>query len=438
MSYRHPTADVNSAGENPDPITPERASRALALLDRAENRGQSLSDYFPLGSWKRVTEDIIHFTPFDSLPQDEQDAVRLRRRRNFQDSAVPWIVTDYTTLMTAYDDVDDLLKTKTLIKDYALTPAARAAARIAKGRNPFKSERLEGWRDVCAPSVPPRQRKLAIPSFGGLNFLATLGLGALGVLFPQWRLAALALQALQTTDSLFGVGIQLGPILGYGMEALFRAGKAIGGPIFDFDNKYEQLKAARVMQNGNKLLAAAPHAHPDDAFTGLTGFYYSSDADIVPTFVIDQDDYPSVSDVFENPWSFGKEAFDAGRLAASLPYNLGALAVNNLLGDALMGMSQMLGGSGYGGGEPAVSEDNETRDIMRLAEMGICPGPQCEAELVADTYLLSTAGPRTQPGSSEPWTLADMARALGFRVDRPSEQIPQTPAPDPNAQTPVP
>jgi len=98
----------------------------------------------------------------------------------------------------------------------------------------------------------------------------------------------------------------------------------------------------------------------------------------------------------------------------------------------------VIGGSGYGGGEPAVSEDNETRDIMRLAEMGICPGPQCEAELVADTYLLSTAGPRTQPGSSEPWTLADMARALGFRVDRPSEQIPQTPAPDPNAQTPVP
>ena len=430
MSYRHPTADVNSAGENPDPITPARESRALAVLANAERPRQGIAEYFPLGSWKRLTEDVIHFTPFDNLPQEEQDAVRLRRRRNFKDSAVPWIVTDYTSLMTAYDDVDDLLKTKTLIKDYALTPTARAVARLAKGRNPFKSEPLEGWRAVCNAAAPPRQRKLAIPGYGGLNFLATLGLGALGVLFPGWRLAALALQALQTTDSLFGVGLQLGPILGFAMEAFFRGVEYVGGPIFDFDNKYEQLKAARVMRDGNKLLAAAPHAHPDDSFTALTGFYYASDADIVPQLVIDQDDYPSVTDVLTNPWSFGKEAFDAARLAASLPYNLGALAVNNLLGDALAGMSEMLGGSGLGGGEPNTTIDNETAALMKLAEAGICPTNQCEAELVAGTYLMSTQPPSHELGSTDPWTIQDTAEALRYRVDRPTDQIGQTPVPD--------
>lgn len=425
MSYWHPTAERNSAGFDPDPITPARERIALDYLDGLNARGRDLSLYNPLSSWKRITEDVIHFTPFDSLPQKEQDAIRLRRRRNFQKSSIPWIVTDYGSLMNTYDDIDDLLKTKRLIQDYALTPAARLAHRLAKGRKPFRDALLDGWRDSCDPEIKPRQRKLAIPGFGGLNFLASLGLGALSALFPSWRLVALGLQALQTTDAFFGVGIQLGPILGYALELFFRGLEATNGPIFHFENKYEQLKAARVLRGGNKLLAAAPHADPDDAWTALTGFYYASDADIMPILVIDPDDYPSLTDVFTDWGAWAKEGFDAVRLAASLPYNLGALAVNNFLGDALMGMSQMTGGPGYGASDPTFEPDNETRAFMKLAEAGICPGPQCEAEMLAGAYLLANYPPSRRRGTQEPMSLIDAARNLDYHVTDPITALPE-------------
>jgi hypothetical protein len=430
VSYLHPTADVNSAGEDRDPITGDRERRATerALASLSDDPG--IAAYNPFGSWRRITEDLIHFTPLDHLPQDEQDAIRLRRRLAYKNSAVPWIVTDYTSLMTAYDDVDDLMKTKTLITDYALTPAARAAAKLAKGRKPLKDEKLQGWREGCDVPATPRERKLTVPQFGGLNFLAGLGLDALALLFPSWRFAALLLQALQTTDSLFGVGIQLGPALGFAMEGAFRGLKEIGGPIFDFTNKYEQLKAARVMGAGNKSLAAAPHAHGDDALTSLTGFYYSSDADIFPTLVIDQNDYPSVADVFHDPWQIGKEAFDAARLAASLPYNLGATLANNLLGDALAGMSKMLGGGGDSA-FPGEAPDNETRALMKLAEQGICGSDLCEGDLAMDAYLLSQQQQRYVQGTPDLMSDEQLAKNLYLHTEPPimPGQIGQTPVP---------
>lgn len=437
MSFLHPTADVNSMGENPDPLTGDREKRANDYAAQAMEGWPNVTAYNPFSSWKRVTEDIIHFTPFDNLPQEEQDAIRARRRYAYRHSAVPWIITDYTSLMTAYDDVDDLLKTKTLIKDYALTPAATAAKRLVKGKNPFKDEKLAGWKEGCDIDVAPRTKKLAVPGFGGLNFLAALGLGALGVLFPSWRLAALLLQALQTTDSLFGVGLQLGPILGAVMELAFRTATPPGGLISPFENKYEQLKAARVIRDANRQLAASYHAHPDDAFTSLTGFYYATHTDLVPQLVIAPEDYPSLAEVFDNPWSPGavvgnaaKEGFDAARLAFSLPYNLGALAVNNLLGDSLAGMSAYLGGPGDLG-LPDYAPDNETRALMALAEQGICPAGQCEGELQMDAYLLYQRDGRHFPGVKGAITKQDLARNLLLRTD---EGV-STPPPD---QTPVP
>ena len=430
MSYLHPTADVNSAGEDRDPLTGERERVATERAQQALSDDPGLAAYNPFGSWRRITEDLIHFTPFDNLPQAEQDAIRMRRRLAYRNSAVPWIVSDYASLMTAYDDIDDLMKTKTLIKDYALTPAARAAAKLTKGRSPLKDEKLTGWKEGCDVPATPRERKLQVPQFGGLNFLANLGLDALALLFPQWRLAALLLQALQTTDTLFGVGIQLGPALGFAMEGAFRGLKAIGGPIFDFDNKYEQLKAARVMRDANRTLAAAPHSHPDDALTSLTGFYYSSDHDIFPTLVIDQNDYPSVADVFHDPWQVGKEAFDAARLAASLPYNLGAQLANNLLGDAITEMSKMLGGGGDGA-FPGEVPDNETRALMKLAEEGICATDLCEGDLAMDAYLLSQPQKRYVAGSPELLSDQQLAKNLYLHADPPvsTDQIGQTPVP---------
>jgi hypothetical protein len=446
MSYQHPTAETNSGGTSPDPLTGARLQRAQANFDRFGKTGASLSDYNPFSSWKRVTQDLIHFTPIDSLPQEEQDAIRYRRRKNFQDSAVPWIVSDYTGLMTAYDDVDDLLKTKTLIQDYGLTPAARAAKKLLGKRKPSPDERLDGWRDTCDTPAPPREKKLQIPSYGGLNFLAALGLDALAVLFPSWRLAALLFQALQTTDSFFGVGMQLGPVLGFAAEAAFRGLAYVGGPIVEFQNKYEQLKAARVVGSSNQALAAAPHAHPDDALTLLTGLHYATGSDVLPLLVIDTKDYPSLANVFDLPWSpspdesilhhvgvtipedilgnAATQGFNAARLAASLPYNLGAALTNSILSGTLADFSRATGGPGANG-LPALAADNETRAIMKLTEEGICPANQCDAELTTDLNMLSRVAERFDPATGQPVNPINAARSLKFHIND-VRQIAQT------------
>jgi hypothetical protein len=418
MSYDHPTASVNSGLSNPDPLTGVRLDRAALNYDRWGRPNNTAPDYSPFTSWQRFTEDVLHYRPFDSLDQETQDAIRLRRQRNFQNSDVPWIVTDYTSLMTAYDDIDDLLKTKQLLTEYAIPAASKAARALKPGQKPFKDERLAGWREACEARVPPRERKIVFRGFGGWNALAGLGLAALGALFPGWRLAALLLQAAQTTDSLFGVGLQLGPILGYGAELFFRGLKDTNGPIFDFTNKYEQLKAARIIAAGPRALAAAPHAHPDDALTTLTGFHHASTSDLLPYLLIDQDDYPSVSDVLSNPWAVGKEAFDAGRLAASLPYNLGAALTNELLADALAGWSEALGGPGKSA-LPKINPNSQTEWLMKLAEKGICPSGQCEAELAQNALILSKIDGRHAPGDLSELPLPTVAEFLRMAVRDP-------------------
>lgn len=439
MSYQHPTAETNSGGRNPDPLTGARLERAQRNYEAYGRPQTDLWAYNPFSSWKRITQDLIHFTPIDSLPQEDQDAIRYRRAQNYKGSNVPWIVSDYTSLMTAYDDVDDLLKTKTLITDYALSPAARAAKKLLGKRKASPDEKLDGWRDTCDTPAPPREKKLAVPNYGGLNLLAALGLDALAVLFPSWRLAALLFQALQTTDSFFGVGVQLGPVLGFAAEAAFRGLKLVGGPIFDFENKYEQLKGARIIASGNKALAAAHHAHPDDALTSLTGLYYASAGDVLPTLVIDQGDYPGLTQVFDVPWgpspdesilthygvtipadllkNAATQGFDAARLAASLPYNLGAAVTNNLLSGILGGWSQSLGGPGESG-VPSFTPDNETRELMKLAEDGICPAGQCDGELVTYVNTLPRVGSRIDPATGETIRTLDAARSLKLRVDQ--------------------
>ncbi len=431
MSYDHPTADVNSAGLNPDPLTPEREERALARLDAYERERTGVNDYNPFSSWQRFTEDVLHFTPLDSQPQDVQDAIRARRRKNFKGSSVPWIVTDTTSLLTAFDDVDDLMKTKKLGQDYLLTPAARAARNLRKGDKPWKDSVLDAWREGCDVPAPPREKKLAIPSLAGLNFVAQVLTGAFCASLPLPRLACLLFQAAQTSDALFGIGMQLGPVLGFAMEAAFRGLEAVGGPIFHFDSKFEQLKAARILQKTPHHIAAAQYADPDDALTSLTGFYWATDHSTLPTIVIDQDDYPSVEAIFDDPAVIGKEAFDAARLAASLPYNLGAAAVNQLLGDGLTNIAAILGlpENPYRGQN---KPDNATRALMKIAENGICPAGQCEGEAAMDALLLATQNGYRGVGGTELVTQRDLAKNLGLRVDDAFKTIEpdQTPVPD--------
>lgn len=420
MSYAHPTADVNSAGQNPDPLTGARREAATTRAEGMLRRRDNPDPIADMLSWKRISEDVIHYRRFESLPQNEQDAIRIRRQLAFKNSDIPWIVSDYTALATALDDVDDLGKTGTLAKDYVATPASQFAKTFLGDRGILKHSPQTGWKAVCDAKLPKRARKQQLKNFSNYNWLSTLGLGALAVLFPSWRIAALLLQAAQTADNFFGIGLQLGPLIGAVAEKAFRVAKDVGGPLFEFENKYEQIKAARITGKSRKLLAAAPEAHPDDTLTLLTGVWRASDGDYLPTLIIKPDDYPSMSDIITGASPAEKELFDFARLALSLPYNLGATLANSLLKAVLGNYSRAAGGPG----DPALPKDipdNEQRALLKLLENGICPAGQCSSELFTDAAYLASERDRYAPQTGLPPRLTDVARDLFLSTDNPVE-----------------
>ncbi len=404
-------------GDNPDPITPPRRERAQRLLTDRRARvdsGDSFADFF---QWKRIKEDVIHFTPFDSLPQDEQDAIRLRRYDAYQNSRVPWIVTDASQLLSAIDDVDDLSKVPGFVNDYVVAPTRGLAKRFTGKGTKRADENLEAWRDSCAAPTSPRERKRFLLSHGLLDVLGFAGLSALTALFPAWAFALRAMQFLQVTDAFFGVGIQLGPALGFAEEKLARGLEAIGLPFGPEHNKYHQLLAAHVTRESNRLPATGGASHPEDTLTSMFAMHRASEGDLLPMIILAEDDYPNLAETITHPWQVGQYAFSFGRLAASIPYNLGAELVNATLGPMLQNWSRALGAIGQPS-TPAPIPGNELRALMALADEGICPSPICDAQLYQDAFLLTHGHPRIDVATNRPRSIWERAKDLGLDVSQ--------------------
>lgn len=398
-------------------MTPERQARAdgyLAQKRRDVTAGDLVADFF---QWKRVREDLIHFTPIDSLPEIERDAIRRRRFLAFKNSRIPWQATDATALLTAIDDVDDMSKVPGFIRDYAVRPLSALGRRFTGKSTTPRDANLDAWRDACAAPAAPRERKRIVLGNGLLDLLGFLGLGALSALFPAWAFALRALQFLQVTDSLFGVGIQLGPAIGLAAELAARAGEAIGLPFGPEHNKYHQLLAAGITQSANKLAASDQTMHPEDRLTTLLALHRSSESDLLPHIVLGADDYPNLAETITHPWQAGEYAFNFARLAASIPYNLGADLVNATLGGMLGNWSTALDGAGPAA-VPTAAPNNQLRAVMKLADQGVCPAGQCDAELYMQTRILTDPHRRIDVPTARSRTLIEKAKDLGMDISQ--------------------
>lgn len=398
-------------------MTPDRERRAdLYLADVRHNNetGSLFSDFF---QWQTIREDVLHFTPFDSLPREQQDAARRRRYLSFKNSHIPWIASDVTGLLTAIDDLDDLGKSIDFAKAIARNSIAfeKATARRLSGEP--RDDAIEAWREACGAPPSPRARKHAFLAHGLGDVLGFLGLSALKALFPEWGLIALALQFAQTTDALFGYGIQLGPVVGLAAELVTRGLEGLGLPFGPETNKYHQINAARVTQKINRTLALAGTIHPDDVMTTVVSGFYASRGDVLPTLVINPTDYPSFTSALTHPWQWPQEGFNAARLAVSIPYNLGAIALNDYIGPMLQNWSGAVGGDPNAIIPPGALS-NEQRALVKLTDQGICPGPMCQAELYQDAAVLTNPALRLARETGAPKSILAKAKALGMDIDQ--------------------
>jgi hypothetical protein len=429
VGFEYPSAARNSAGQDPDPITDERERRANRILEAG-------GDLIRLFTTTEFFEDFLHYRPHSSLPQAQRDAIRLRRRRAFRNSGIPWIVTDAAGLLEAVDDVDDILKSKRFLGDYIVDPITKTAKSLAQIKAGNWRHTKAQWERFCNPQDPPRTRKRGFYNAVGLNGLALVLARALPAIFPSWRFISLFLQFAQTTDMLFGVGIQLGPALGRVMEIIARGLEGTGLPFGPDHNKYNQLKAARIAKNTPKLTAAAKHMDPDDALSVLFGMLLASDTDVLPHVVISPNDYPDIGEIFgacfPPNWDVCGPAIvdqvgNFAALAASLPYNAGAGLVNYIYSNLLANWSDAtenvtpIGAPTYTSGQ---------RAIGALIELGVCTPAFCAAEADQILPFLIGVTPRVDIESGVITDPRDVAERFGFPVTRetlPSSGIVQTP-----------
>jgi hypothetical protein len=397
MSFEHPTAPVNTCRRNPDPfdlLSWEERNKTLAPKDKPITVTELWKTFF---QWKTLKEDVIHFTPFDRLPKEQQDAIRARRLRAFKDSHVPWIITDFTTLAQALDDIDDMGKTAQFAKEYALHPT-----RIPRGREDVTRAldpdgELLTMRQLCSGKAIPRERKIAFANVLKATGLASMLPPAIAALFPRWRFFALLLQALQTMDGFFGVGIQLGPIIGLAEETIYRGLDKLGAAFSPGDNKYNQILAAQITRRSAYLTAAHRALHPEDKLSMLSAQYAASTRDFMPYVVIAPEDYPNTFEMFHHPWD---QLRNFGNLFASLPYNLEATIVNAAVRPMFNNWSTAVNG------EPPPEDTRHVpnsleRRIMATLEGGFCPGTHCNASIYQHFGIENQIAQRLDPISAQ-------------------------------------
>lgn len=411
MSFLVPVGPRRSDGSLVPPQTPEEKAAARDYLNRLRlvHGDDPHHDFF---QWpKELFEDVIHYRPIDSLPEEQQQAIRLRRQEAFENSYIPWIVTDAAALLMGLDDIDDTIKTGQLLNRYAIQPALKLADIAGLPGAWFKTPTLRNWRTQCRRKVPNRERKLRFINEAVPERLDVPTKTGFGRLFPKWGFWSLAIQALQVTDGIFGVGLQLGPIIGRAMEVFFRTAAALGLPFSPSDNKYHQILRGRTNAQAPRLLAAQEALHPEDLFSVLHGLRIASSPDVIPPQIIHPNDYPDVFNMFTEPW---QEIRNFAGLAASIPYNIVGGIVNNLIAPPLVSWSNNIEGTPldlY----PDPQLDNFPRWVMERLAKGLCPANQCDAELMQALAFLAQARRRNlpQPKFKDPeFTMADRLRLI--------------------------
>ncbi len=157
--------------------------------------------------------DVYDLIPDSALSPDDRSRRRQQRAIRISQSPTPEIVRDTTTILTRIDDVQDALVTLSLITRFAvpyvtaLAPFAKAVAVAADITN--IAGILQNLGLVGGTGKSTLFRHLATqPGTYATRLRTTLRTSRVNPTIGE------LLQVLQTTDAIFGVGMQLGAVMG--------------------------------------------------------------------------------------------------------------------------------------------------------------------------------------------------------------------------------
>lgn len=165
-------------------------------------------------------EDVFRLVPEQWLPPDERRRRQTDRIARLQASPQPESVRALTRIVTAVDDIQDALVTSSVllrIGALAYPPLRPLAVGLGAAADATNALNL-----ITALPLAPLSGKIPWKQ------LARAGLGstaarALNVPTLRQALPTIgeAFQVLQTTEDLFGVGIQLGPLMGFVPDVIY-------------------------------------------------------------------------------------------------------------------------------------------------------------------------------------------------------------------------
>jgi len=164
-------------------------------------------------------EDVATLIPDAALSPDARAARRAQRSRRLQESPTPEIVRNVQHILTAIDNVQDALVTLSLLtrlavpRVRALAPFAKAVATAADITNLGRVMQNLGLVGGTAKGSLYRHLSTQPQTYSS-RLRSTLRTSRVNPTVGE------ALQVLQTTRDLFGVGLQVGPIMGLPIELL--------------------------------------------------------------------------------------------------------------------------------------------------------------------------------------------------------------------------
>lgn len=165
-------------------------------------------------------DEVIHIVPENFLPSEEQQARRRDRARRIADSPTPESVRAASSILTWVDDVQDALVTASVLARLVATfykpalPVAVVLQEAAAAANLFQLS-----ASVPAITLAGKFRgQRIIPSLLGAQSARAIQNARINRVAPS---IGEIIQIAQTTDQLFGVGLSLGPIVGFVQDLVF-------------------------------------------------------------------------------------------------------------------------------------------------------------------------------------------------------------------------
>jgi len=200
-------------------------------------------------------DDIIHIKFDKKMTEQEEDDWKKKKWENFSPeryesiremkkkrkdkflamlaSPTPHIVNNAGSIMTAIDDAQDAMSTIAMVGVLAIKWAPRFVGKLLSGPVGWAltaADMLNSVQHLGIKKLPSMESKRKIEAMTGENLRTKKGrLAAIKKLKFKFPTKAALVEGLQVTDNIFGVGICLGPIVGFAVDSIFGPFRTITG-----------------------------------------------------------------------------------------------------------------------------------------------------------------------------------------------------------------